>query len=159
MGEQSVVPTCFSQPWTVVCNHQRASDSSPWKASERYRWGHGWSCTHTDTHKHTHRSRSELNLNKHKQHHCKGHFYSLLTWIYINDWQYKRISLTFAKYKRQNYYTHTQKIQLWHIGYGIFLLINAEAFCFCLQSEYYWPITLDQALVVCVLHSRDGHFK
>lgn len=36
--------TCFSQPWTAVCNHRRASDSSPWKASERCRWDRGWSC-------------------------------------------------------------------------------------------------------------------
>lgn len=47
----ALLPTCFSQPWTAVCNHQRASDSSPWKASERCRWGHGWSCEHTHTHR------------------------------------------------------------------------------------------------------------
>lgn len=54
--EKMLVPTCFSQPWTAVCNHQRASDSSPWKASERCRWGRGWSCEHRQTH----RSRSRV---------------------------------------------------------------------------------------------------
>lgn len=45
--EKRLVPTCFSQPWTVVCNHQKASDSSPWRAWERCRWGRGWSWQQT----------------------------------------------------------------------------------------------------------------
>ena len=68
VAEESVVPTCFSQPWTAVCNHQRASDSSPWKASERCRWGRGWSCKYT--HRHTYKS----DLYKSKQHYCNGYF-------------------------------------------------------------------------------------
>lgn len=36
-------PTCFSQPWTVVCSRQRASGSSPWRASGRCRSSRGWS--------------------------------------------------------------------------------------------------------------------
>lgn len=43
---RKIMRTCSSQPWTAVCNHQRASGSSPWKASERCRWGRGWSCEH-----------------------------------------------------------------------------------------------------------------
>lgn len=57
--------TSVSRPCTVVYSHQTASDSSPWKVSEHYRWDHGsswgtrtehrlvFNYSHTHTHSNT----------------------------------------------------------------------------------------------------------